>query len=192
LRFTTHILIREAVLDRDDATNAALVTIHWNGGRHTELRVSRVRTGRYPVDHQPSPVEAIRKLGGQLPDRELAATMNRMRCKPTDRNAWTTVRVRELRERPGIGAFDPKLPRAETISADAAAIQLGICVGSVHKLIHEGVLPATQLMPSAPWQIPVAALETEAVHRGVREIVGCRPKFYKRFQEDKTLRLPGF
>jgi hypothetical protein len=61
-----------------------------------------------------------------------------------------------------------------------------------HKLIRKGVLPATQLMQSAPWQIPVAALETEAVTTGVREIVGPRPKFYKRFQEDKTLRLPGF
>jgi len=80
-------------------------------------------------------VEVIRKLGGQLPDRELAVTMNRMRCKPADGNAWTTVRVRELRERLGISSFDPTLPRAETISADAAAIRLGICVGSVHKLI---------------------------------------------------------
>jgi hypothetical protein len=33
------------VLDRDDRTNEALVAIHWNGERHTELRVSRVRTG---------------------------------------------------------------------------------------------------------------------------------------------------
>jgi hypothetical protein len=186
----THILIREVVLDRDDATNEALVAIHWNGGHHTELRVSRVRTGRYPADRHPSPVEAVRKLGGQLPDRELAATMNRMRCKPVDGETWTTVRVRELRERLGIGAFDPTLPRAETISADAAAIRLGICVGSVHKLIRENVLPATQLMPSAPWQIPVAALDTEAVTTGVREIVGRRPKFYQRFREDKTLRLP--
>ena len=56
-------------------------------------------------------------------------------------NAWTTVRVRELRERLGNGAFDPALPRSETISADAAAIRLGICVGSVHKLIRDGVLP---------------------------------------------------
>jgi hypothetical protein len=78
------------VLDRDDATNEALVTIHWNGGRHTEMRVSRVRTGRYPADRHPSPVQVIRKLGSQLPDRELAVTMNRMRCKPTDGNAWTT------------------------------------------------------------------------------------------------------
>lgn len=45
----THILIREVVLERDDRTNEALVTIHWNGGRHTELRVSRVRIGRYPT-----------------------------------------------------------------------------------------------------------------------------------------------
>jgi hypothetical protein len=188
----THLLIREVVLDRDDATNEALVTIHWNGGCHTELRVSRVRTGRYPADRRPSPVEAIRKLGGQLPDRELAVTMNRMRCKPADGNAWTTVRVRELRERLGIAAFDPTRSGAETISADAAATRLGICVGSVQKLIRKGVLPATQLMPSAPWQIPVAAFETEVVKTGVREIVGRRPKFYKRFQEDKTLRLPGF
>src|SRR5882672_4309760 len=162
------------------------------GARHTALRVSRVRTGRYPGDRHQNPVEAIRKLGGQLPDRELAVTMNRMRCKPADGNAWTTVRVRELRERLGIATFDPTLPRVETISADAVAIRLGICVGSVHKLIRQGVLPATQLMPSAPWQIPVAALETEAVNIGIRQVIHRRPKFYRRFQQDKTLKLPGF
>ena len=117
-----------------------------------------------------------------MPDRELGVTMRWMRCKPADGNAWTTVRVRELRERPGTGAFDPTLPRTETVSADADPP--GICVGSVHKLICGGVLPATQLMQSAPWQIP--GLETESVH----EFVGRRPKFYKRFREDKTLWLP--
>lgn len=188
----THILIREVVLDLDDATNEAIVTIHWAGGRHTELRVSRVRCGRYPDDRHPGPVEVMRKLGGQWPDREVAVTMNRMRCKPSDGTAWTTVRVRELRERLGIAPFDPTSPRAETVSADEAATRLGICVGSVQKLIRAGVLPATQLMPSAPWQIPVSALETEAVTTGVHAIVGRRPKYYRRYQEDKTLKLPGF
>jgi hypothetical protein len=46
-------------------------------------------------------------------------------------------------------------------------------------------------MPSAPWQIPVAALETEAVKISVHEIVHRRPKFDRRFQEDKTLWLPS-
>jgi len=187
-----HILIREVILDLDDATNEAVVTIHWNGGRHTELRVSRVRSGRYPGDRHPSPVAVTRKLGGQWPDRELAVTMNRMRCKPADGKAWTTVRVRELRERLGIAPFDRTAERVETISVDKAALHLGICVGSVRKLIRSGVLPATQLLPSAPWQIPVAALDTEAVKIGVREIVRRRPRNYWILQDVKTLALPGF
>ena len=185
-----HILIREVILDLDDATNEAVVTIHWNGGRHTELRVSRVRSGRYP-DRHPGPVAVIRKLGGQWPDRDLAVTMNRMRCKPADGKAWTTVRVRELRERLGIAPFDQAANRIETISVDKAALRLGICVGSVQKLIRAGVLPATQLLPSAPWQVPVAALDTEAVKIGVREIVGRRPRNYRVLQDVKTLALPG-
>lgn len=151
-----------------------------------------MQTGRYPADRHLNPVEVIRKLGGQLPDRELAVTMNRIAVQTRHGNAWTTVLVRELRERLGIGSFDPMLPRAETISPDAAAIRLGICVGSVHKLIRKGALPATQLMQSARWQIPVAALDTEAVTTGIREIAGRRPKFCKPCQEDRTLRLPGF
>ena len=49
------------------------------GGRHTEVRVVRRRTGRYPDGRSPSAVEVIRKLGGQWPDGDLAVTMNRMR-----------------------------------------------------------------------------------------------------------------
>lgn len=186
-----HILIREVLLDLDDAANEAVVTVHWTGGRHTELRVPRVRCGRYPADRRTGPVEAIRKLGGQWPDREVAVTMNRMRCKPADGKAWTTVRVRELRERLGIAPYDPTASRVETVSADEAATRLGICIGSIRKLIREGILPATQLLPSAPWQIPVAALGSEVVRIGVQAIVQRRPSNYGHLQDDKTLRLPG-
>jgi hypothetical protein len=80
-------------VDLDDAAHEAVVTVHWTGGRHTEIRVARTRTGRYPDDRHPSPVEVIRKLGGQWPDKDLAVTMNRMRCKSGDGESWTTVRV---------------------------------------------------------------------------------------------------
>jgi hypothetical protein len=71
------------------------------------LRVRRVRTGRYPADRRPNPVEVIRKIGGHWPNYQVAVAKNRMRCKPTDGKAWTTMRVRELRERLGIASFDP-------------------------------------------------------------------------------------
>ena len=188
----THILISEVLIDLDGATNEAVATVHWVGGRHTELRIARVRCGRYPEGQQISPVEAVRKLGGQWPDREVAITMNRMRCKPAGGKSWTTVRVRELRERLGIAVFDPAAERAETVSVDQAAKRLGICGGSVHKLIRDKVLPARQLAPSAPWQIPVAALTTDAVRQGIQAIIDRRPRNYRVLQGDRTLRLPGF
>ena len=157
----TRILLQEVVIDDDEEANQVVLVIHWNGGRHTEVRVAKIRTGRYPEDRYPSPVEVIRTLGGHWPDRELAVTMNRMRCKTTDGKTWTVTRVRELRERLGIAVFDPATVRVETITVDEAAYRLNICVGSVKRLIREGTLPASQLMRSAPWQIPVAALDTE-------------------------------
>jgi hypothetical protein len=137
-------------------------------------------------------VEVLRKLGGQWPCQQAAVTMNRMRCKPSDGKAWTTLRVRELSERLGIAPFDPTADRVETISAEETARRLGLCIGSVQKLIREGVLSATQLMPSAPWQIPVAALESKVVKTGVQEIIGHRPRNYRVLQYDSTLKLPGF
>ena len=78
------------------------------------------------------------------------------------------------------------------ISVDETARRLGICVGSVHLLIRDCALPATQLMPSAPWQVPVAALDTEAVKIGVRAIIERRPQNFDKLQDVKTLKLPGF
>jgi hypothetical protein len=74
-----HILIREIVCQLDDAANDAVLLIHWTGSRHTEVRVPRVKTGRYPSDMAPSAVDALRKLGGHWPDRQLAVSLNRMR-----------------------------------------------------------------------------------------------------------------
>jgi DNA invertase Pin-like site-specific DNA recombinase len=186
-----HVLIREVVIDISEATNEVIIVIHWHGGRHTEVRVARIRTGRYPEDRHPSPVEVVRTLGGQWSDRQLAVTMNRMRCRSADGQTWTAVRVRELRERLGIAAFDPTKAREETISVDETAKRLGICVGSVHRLIRAGTLPAKQLMPSAPWQVSVASLDSEAVTISVREIINRRPSNFAVLQGKKNLNLPG-
>jgi excisionase family DNA binding protein len=118
--------------------------------------------------------------------------MNRMRCKSGDGKSWTVARVRELRQRLEIPAFDPASVTVETVTVDEAASRLKICVGSVKRLIREGVLPATQLMPAAPWQIPASALDTEAVRVGVRAVVNRRPSNFTALQDLKTLKLPGF
>jgi DNA invertase Pin-like site-specific DNA recombinase len=186
-----HILVQEIVCELDDATNEAVLLIHWTGGRHTEVRVPRVKTGRYPSDMAPTAVEVLRKLAGHWPDRELAVSLNRMRCKTGNGETWTTVRVREMRERLGIAEYDPVKADGQMISLMKAAELLGICVGSAKSLVLKGILPATQIMPGSPWMVPVEALTSETVRIGVRRVIDRRPSFYEQYQYDKVIRLPG-
>jgi hypothetical protein len=119
-----HILIQEIVCDLDD--NAVVLLIHWTGGRHNEIHVPRVKTGCGPAGPAPSAVEVIRKLASRWCDRDIAVSLNRMRCKTGDGETWTTVRVRATRERLGI----PEGGHADDgmISLAKAAERLKICI----------------------------------------------------------------
>ena len=186
-----HILVQEIVFDVDDDANEAVLLIHWTGGRHTVVRVPRVKTGRYPGDIAPSAVDALRKLAGHWPDRELAVSLNRMRCKTSNGETWTTVRVRDMRERLCLPEYDPAKADGEMVSLAKAAERLGICVGSAKSLAKKGILPATQAMPGAQWLVPTQALTSEAVQIGVQRVIARRPKIYDDYQYDKLIRLPG-
>jgi uncharacterized protein YjdB len=56
------------------------------------------------------------------------------------------------------------LPMAE------AAQRLGVSTTSVRRLIGQKKLTATQVVACAPWQTPIAALESEAVRTAVDNI----------------------
>ncbi|HUN96243.1 MAG TPA: recombinase family protein [Bradyrhizobium sp.] len=187
-----HIVVREIVCDLDENTNEAVLLIHWTGGRHTEVRVARVKTGRYPGDMAPTAVDALRKLAGHWPDRELAVSLNRMRCKTGDGETWTTVRVREMRERLGLPDYDPASSDGKMISLAKAAAHFGICVGSAKSLVLKGILPATQAIKGSQWLVPVDALSSETVRIAVQRVIERRPQNYIDYQYDRMIRLPGF
>jgi len=113
-----------------------------------------------------------------------------MRCKTSDGETWTTVRVREMRERLGI----PECREAVNdgmISLAKAAERLKICIGSAKRLVFRGILPATQMMPGATWLVPSEALDTPVVQQGAQGVINRRPKNYENYQYDKVVRLPG-
>ncbi|WP_205963911.1 hypothetical protein [Pseudoruegeria sp. SK021] len=101
------LLIEEVVIDIDATKNEFVLLLHWIGGRHTEVRLARRKTGRFPPGQDLAAGEVLRKLGGHWPDRELAVTLNRMRCRTDDGETWTTVRVAALRDSLAIPAYDP-------------------------------------------------------------------------------------
>jgi len=186
-----HLLIREVVVDRDDTNEDIVLVIHWQGGVHTEMRVAHARTARTPADTSLSPVDVVRKLGGQCSDSTIATTMNRMRRGRSEEASWTAASVRELRVRLGIEGFDPAAERPETVSLQEAARRLELGLDSVLRLIRAGVLPATQLLPFAPWQISATALDSEVVRAAAHLVKTRRPLNFAALEDRKTLRLPG-
>jgi len=186
-----HTLVKEIIFELDGATNEAVLLVHWVGGRHSEVRVPRVKAGGYPKDNVPTAVDALRKLAGHWPDRELAVSLNRMLCRTSDGETWTTVRVRDMRERLGLPEYDPSKSDGKFISLAKAAERLGICLGSARTLAEAGVLLGKQIMKGAPWLVPVEALDTEAVRIGVQKVIDRRPKIFEDYQYDKVVRLPG-
>lgn len=66
------ILLVEVILDVSDSTDEVVLTLHWTGGQHSQVRVQRVKTGRYPTGQASSAVEAVQKMGGRWPDRGIA------------------------------------------------------------------------------------------------------------------------
>jgi DNA invertase Pin-like site-specific DNA recombinase len=182
-------LIQEVVVDVDDKHGEVVVVIHWVGGRHTELRVARNHQ-YYPKKSTTNPANAVRALCARWSDWQIAVTLNRTRCKAADGKPWTEFRVRELRERLKLPVYDPTKNPRSTVSADEAARRLSICNGSIMKLIAQGILPATQAIPGAPWEIPADALTTARVQEGVKQVRGRRPKTLQQYREDLTIHLP--
>ena len=58
-------------------------------------------------------------------------------------------------------------------------------------LVRRGILPATQIVPSSPWLVPVDALSSEPVRLRVHQVIARRPKIYEDYQYDKVVRHSG-
>jgi hypothetical protein len=62
----------------------------------------------------------------------------------------------------------------------------------VRRLIHSKTIPATQVVPGAPWQIPVAAVESPEVLQVARDIKNRHRPSGPQFRDECTLELTGF
>ena len=103
-------------------------------------------------------------MAGQFPDEEIASTLNRLRLRTGVDNAWNAIRVYSVRHRLQLPAFDANGPRNQ-ITLKEAAKRLNLSPPSVRKMIDEKILPASQIVECAPWQIQVEALDAEVVQR---------------------------
>ena len=164
------ILVHEIVADTDETAGEIVLLIHWAGGRHSELRIKKNVSGRHSKCTAEEAVEAVRQMAGKYSDDRIAATLNRLGLKTGAGNGWSELRVRTLRHRLGVAAFDPAAVQSTTVTLEQAAEKLAVSVTVIRRLVAERKLAAAQSIQGAPWEIPTAALDLEEVRQEVLRI----------------------
>ena len=186
------LLIEEIVVDILAASNELSLVVHWSGGRHSELRLPRRKAGDHRHRTAPDAESVVRAMAGGWPDKDIAATLNRLRLRTGVGNTWTESRVSTLRRRLELPAHDPSaVPSGVCLSLNEAADRLGVGPWVVRRLIKLGLLDASQVVPSAPWQIRALLLDQEVVRQGARDIVARRRRPRSANQEDQSLVISG-
>ena len=132
-----------------------LVRIVWKGGATTDRYVARWRAGRARATSEET-VDLVRKLAEEFDDAQIARILNKQGRKSGLGNAFTKSSVCSLRGKNGIPAPKRTLvrdPRQGPFTADEAAVELGVCMSTVHRWLRDGVLAGAQATPGAPWRI---------------------------------------
>jgi hypothetical protein len=79
--------------------------IHWQGGDHTRLEVKKNKTGRNRWVTGADVADLVQVLARQMPDRAIAAVLNRSGKSTGRGNSWIRSRVCSLRSKKGIAAY---------------------------------------------------------------------------------------
>ena len=156
-------LIAGIIADVDEEAREVLLTIHWVGGRHSRLRVRKPRTGEHGCRTPEEALGVIRSMAGRWSDEHIAASLNRMGMRTGQHKSWTGKRVGSIRRVNGIDGYLSADKRGDWYTMTEAAKELGTTSHTLRRLIEDGTLPATQLVPRAPWQIRAADLHSEGV-----------------------------
>lgn len=156
-------LVSGIIADVDDATREVILTIHWRGGQHSQLRVRKPRTGEHGCQTPDQALAVMERMATRFSDADIAATLNRMGVRTGQEKTWTAHRVASIRRVRGIHAFRSAEKDGVWLTMREAAAKLEVTSHVVRRMIQDGILPAEQVVTGAPWQIRASDLESEHI-----------------------------
>lgn len=156
-------VIQEIVVYVDEKTIRALV--HWRGGQHTELNLRKRKSGEHRWKTSDDTSELVQQLARLMPDKQIAAQLNRMGIKSAKGHTWTRIRVGNFRTINGIANYTPGERQArDELTIEDVAAKLGVSYSTVKRMIQRKQLSASQVCPGAPWIIRADHLKSIAQH----------------------------
>jgi hypothetical protein len=119
-------LLDDVVLDVDREHSTGAVELLWQGGARTALVVRLNHSGLKRTSTPIDLIDLIRRLAQHSSDREIAVVLSKQGRETPTGLPFTAARV---------------------------AGQLGVCTQTIRRWLAEGLLPAEQTTPHAPWRI---------------------------------------
>jgi DNA invertase Pin-like site-specific DNA recombinase len=156
-------LMNDITVDLDEAAREIVLTIHWKGGQHSELRLRKPKTGEHGCSTSNEALAVIQSMASRWSDEDIAATLNRMRMPTGQGKTWTAHRVSSIRRVRGIHAYRPAEKDGTWLTLRDAAQLCGVTSHRIRRLIEAGILKAEQVVPGAPYQILTADLQNSRV-----------------------------
>jgi len=146
----------EAVFVRmDRETREACLTLAWQGGATTELKVRLPRVGEHSVIDDEKLVVEVRGMATRMTDKQIARALTARGVRSATGLPFSVERVVAFRQRHGIEAHreEPSDAGEPEYTAQEAARELGVTHPTILRWLQEGFLLGEQVAPYAPWQI---------------------------------------
>jgi DNA invertase Pin-like site-specific DNA recombinase len=155
-------VVEEIVVSLDDATRTLCLVVHWKGGTHTQLEMTKPTSAagqKTGIDD----LDIIRKMAARYGDDEIAYVLNKLGRRTGKGKPWNQDRVATARRNHAIAGQSRSTPDPELLSQGRAAAYLGVSSATIRRLVSDGVLKKEQIVPWAPWEIRRADLDADAV-----------------------------
>lgn len=184
-------LIEEIVVDVDDDKRGVILLIHWRGGQHSEVHVTKPQPGEHTRKNPVEVDDVIRQMGTRWSDEHIAATLNRMGSTTPFGHTWSAKRVGDYRRTKGISGYESAIKDGRCLTMVEAAEKAGVSCHAIRVLIRKGILPAKQYVFDAPWQILAADLERPEVQEALRRRRKRAGRPSRISRDDRSLKIPG-
>src|SRR3546814_13923947 len=90
-------LVTDIIADVDEEQREVILTIHWKGGQHSQLRIRTPKAGEPGQSTPEAALAIIRPLATRWSAADIAATRNRLGMQTGQGKTWTARRVGSLR-----------------------------------------------------------------------------------------------
>lgn len=153
-------LIDEIVVDLNAEPSMVELIIHWKGGVHSELQISRRRRGQSGSHTSADLVDAVRQLALVCDDKAIASYLNRNKLVTAQGNRWCRMAITSLRNKRDIAVHSSENQQSGGwLNLTQAAAHLGVALKTIRRAAESGDLTGIHPLDDGPWIFKRADLD---------------------------------